>query len=384
MRIAVFDYRVIPTNPVGGCHLRLLSGLCRRHEFTVFAVDFENPCPERIRWVRIPLPVRPYILLFTLYHLTAPLAYAWQRWFRGARFDLVQMVESNLLFGDLSYSHFCHRMYLKRHWRETRIRGVRGLLRGLAHRAASLLEPWVYHRVNQVVVPSHGLCTELSREYPAESRKISLVSNPVDVERLQPPPSGERETVRAAIGYSQEDRVLVFAALGHFERKGLPLVLEAMRRISDSRLRLLVVGGERGLVDAYRARARDLGIQARVRFEGMQRDLRRYYWAADAFILPSSYEVFPLVVLEAAAAGLPLIVTPLNGVEEMLRDGWNGILVEHTAQGVENGIRKWLALAEDQRARMGRQARQAAMQYSSENFVAAWKTFYERWSLRVA
>jgi hypothetical protein len=48
MRIAVFDYKVVPTNPIGSCHLRMLQGLCREHEFTVFAVEFENSCPERI------------------------------------------------------------------------------------------------------------------------------------------------------------------------------------------------------------------------------------------------------------------------------------------------------------------------------------------------
>ena len=119
MRIALFDYRVTATNPVGSCHLRLLQGLCRQHDFTVFAVEFENPCPERIRWVRIRLPVRPYVLLYALFHLTAPLVYAWWRVVKGARFDLVQIVESNLMFGDVSYSHFCHRLYLARHWKET-------------------------------------------------------------------------------------------------------------------------------------------------------------------------------------------------------------------------------------------------------------------------
>src|SRR4051812_8728912 len=131
MRIAVFDYFVKPTNPIGGCHLRMLKGLCEQHEFTVFSVQFENPCPERIRWVRIPLPARPYILVYTLFHLIAPLVYLYQRTFKGARFDLIQMVESNLFFGDVSYSQFCHRMYLKRHWDATNGGGLRGFLRGL-------------------------------------------------------------------------------------------------------------------------------------------------------------------------------------------------------------------------------------------------------------
>ena len=47
MRVAVFDYKTVPNNPTGGCHRRMLSGLCHEHEFTVFATEFDNPCPER-------------------------------------------------------------------------------------------------------------------------------------------------------------------------------------------------------------------------------------------------------------------------------------------------------------------------------------------------
>ncbi len=377
MRIAIFDYRVISTNPVGSCHLRVLKGLCHLHEFTVFAVEFENPCPERIRWVRLPLPVRPYILLYTLYHLLAPLAYAYHRLVRGARFDLVQMVESNLLFGDISYSHFCHRLYLERHWRETRARGLRGLLRGLSHRAAAVMEPSVYRRVRHIVAPSRGLMSELTQAYPRHGTKLRLLPNPVDVERLRPPDERLREEIRCEYGIASGDVVFVFVALGHFERKGLPLVLEAIRRAGDCPLRLLVAGGERGLILDYQARVEAMGIAGRVRFEGMQRDLRPYYWAADAFILPSCYEVFPLVALEAAAAGLPLVATPVNGVEEMLDHNFNGLVIERTADSVATGMRRIATMTSGQRREMGDRARQTVTRYSSDRFVSAWRDLYE-------
>ncbi|MDR3701276.1 MAG: glycosyltransferase family 4 protein [Candidatus Sulfopaludibacter sp.] len=377
MRIAIFDYRVISTNPVGSCHLRVLKGLCELHEFTVFAVEFENPCPERIRWVKLPLPVRPYILLYALYHLLAPLAYAYQRLARGARFDLVQIVESNLLFGDISYSHFCHRLYLKRHWRETRAPGPRGLLRGLAHRAAALMEPAVYRRVRHIVAPSRGLMSELTQVYPRQKAKLRLLPNPVDTERLQPPNEQWREEIRSRQGIAPDEVVFVFVALGHFERKGLPLVLEAIRQAGDCPLRLLVAGGERGLIAKYQARVEAMGIAGRVRLEGMQRDLRPYYWAADAFILPSCYEVFPLVALEAAAAGLPLVATRVNGVEEMLDDDYNGLVIDRTADSVATGMRRIANMTSEQRRLMGDRARQKVACYGSDRFVSAWRDFYE-------
>src|ERR1700738_2587460 len=123
--IAVFDYQVRATNPIGNCHLQMLRELSQEFTFTVFAVDFDNPCPNRIRSVRIPVPRRPLVLLFLSYHLLAPLCYLAHRWKQKARFDLIQMVESNLSFGTISYAHFCHRNYLKVHWPVSRPSGLR-------------------------------------------------------------------------------------------------------------------------------------------------------------------------------------------------------------------------------------------------------------------
>ena len=103
MRIAVFDYRVTATNPCGSCHLRMLRDLCGEHEFVVFATEFENPCPGRIEFVRVPAPRRPLALLFVAFHVLAPMCYAWHRLRTRKRFDLVQMVESNLLGGSQDY-----------------------------------------------------------------------------------------------------------------------------------------------------------------------------------------------------------------------------------------------------------------------------------------
>jgi len=100
--------------------------------------------------------------------------------------------------------------------------------------------------------------------------------------------------------------VLVFVALGHYERKGLPLLFEALRALNDSRLKMVVVGGSQNGIAAYRERANKGGLNGNVKFLQTQKDIRPYLWAADALTLPSHYEVFPLAVLEAAAAGLPL------------------------------------------------------------------------------
>jgi glycosyltransferase involved in cell wall biosynthesis len=88
-----------------------------------------------------------------------------------------------------------------------------------------------------------------------------------------------------------------------------------------------------------------------------------------------------IVSLEAAASGLPLIVTPLYGVEEFIRDGDNGILVEPTPEGIRSGIERFLALPLGVRRAMGEQARLDMERYGTERFVDAWRAFYKNQSL---
>ena len=378
-KIAIFDYKIRPTNPIGSCLLQMLQSLYDEDEFTVFAVEFENPYPQRIRFVRIPAPSRPLALLFLAYHFLAPIYYWAYRFRYRVRFDLVQMVESNLLFGDVSYSQFCHRAYLKSHWQESRARGLRGILRWLDHWLHALFEPWVYRRVRRIVVPSRGLSRELANTYPWTEDKLHILPNPVNLQRMRLPEGFDRDAFRQAMTLKQEDVVLVFVALGHFERKGLPLLLQALAQLNEPQLKLIVVGGEPSLVETYRACVGRLGLSGRVVFVGMQRDVRSYLWGADVFVFPSFYEIFPLVSLEAAAAGLPLLVTPLYGVEEFMRDGESGILVERTPRGISRGISSFMNLPLDTRRAMGERAQQRVRRYAAENFVDAWRKFYREW-----
>jgi len=380
VRIAVFDYKVNRNNPIGGCHLRMLRALASEHDFTVFAVEFDNPHPDRIKWVRVPVPMRPLALLFVTFHVVAPILYLLHLMRTGRRFDLVQGVESNLLFGDISYSHFCHRAYLKHHWRQSGQAGFRGFLNWLDHFVHACLERPAYQRAKGIVAPSRGLARELNREYPFAANKIRVLPNAVDADRLRMPAGFDRKAFRKGIGLSPADTAFVFVALGHFERKGLPLLLEALSRMDDPTAKLIIVGGAPDLVQSYQPRIGEMNCRGRVHFAGMQADVRPYFWAADAFAFPSLYETFSLVAYEAAAAGLPLIVPRLNGIEEIIRDGDNGFIIGRTVDDAVSALRRFLTLAAEQRRAMGRQARAAAAAYDNARFVGEWAEFYRQWA----
>jgi glycosyltransferase involved in cell wall biosynthesis len=377
VRIAIFDYHVLPTNPVGGCHRRILQELCYEHEFTVFAVAFDNPCPERILWVRVPVPSRPLFLLFLTYYILAPLLFWFHSIRNRRRFDLIQIVESYVGSGTIAYSHFCHRAYLRGFWKQSGATGLRGMVRWVDHAVRSILEPRTYRRVKRVVVPSHGLAKELAREYPSVGDKIRIIPNPVNTEKMRQPPTFDVATFRRSIGLAVDDVVLVFVALGHFERKGLPLLLAALQRLNRPDVKLLVVGGRADLISHYKKGIDASDLRDRIIFVGMQRDPRPYLWASDGFVFPSSYEVFSLVSYEAAAAGLPLIVSSVYGVEEFLRDGVNGLVVERTVDGIFQGLDRFLALTPAERRALGAQACHDVQSNTISAFVDSWRTYYE-------
>jgi glycosyltransferase involved in cell wall biosynthesis len=373
MRIAVFDYRVVGTNPSGSCHRTLLDGLCGEHDFTVYAAEFDNPCPERITWVRVPVPRRPQALLFLAYHLAAPLRYLFERARGRGDHDLIQMIESNLSFGDLSYVHFCHGAFLRRN--PPRRPTVRAWLRWLDHRLHAAVEPWLFRRVRRIVVPSEGLAQELRQEYPITAGKLSVIANAVDAQRMQPPPDFDRHAWRSSLGLHDGDIAVVFTALGHFERKGLPVLLQALHQVDDH-FKLLVIGGQPSLVRAYQSDATRMNLEDKVTFVGMRDDVRPYLWSSDVFALPSTYEAFPLAALEAAAAGLPLLATKLHGLTDVLLDGGNGFVLEPTQAGVAAGLQRFGRLGEEERRAMGQSARAAAHLYGVDAFVANWRKLY--------
>ena len=118
--------------------------------------------------------------------------------------------------------------------------------------------------------------------------------------------------------------MLAFVGSG-FARKGLDTVLAAMAR-SRLRSRLVVVGRDREL-PRFAALAQALKIAGRVSFAGGVDDVRPHYAAADALVLPTLYDPFPNVVLEAMAMGLPAIVSDQCGAAELVKHGESGWIV---------------------------------------------------------
>jgi len=134
-----------------------------------------------------------------------------------------------------------------------------------------------------------------------------------------------RAAVRKELGYAGSDRVVLFVA-NELERKGFGPLLRAVASLEDPRVRILAVG--RLDAGSYRDEIERLGMTQRVHFTGPSGTVAPFYSAADVFALPTQYEAWGLVIIEAMACGLPVLTSRLAGAAIAIREGETGRLLE--------------------------------------------------------
>jgi len=256
---------------------------------------------------------------------------------------------------------------------------------GFSH---SPLQRWLKRRelttADEVVCVSQAVADALARDYGADRvQHARVIHNGVDAARLDPRSTRvreERARERAAAGL--DGAAFVWLFVGRLEpQKGVDVLLTAAAEAAcaASPLTLWIVGdgSERA---ALEERARTLASPAlAVRFLGAVHDPSPYYAAADAFALPSRWEGLPLALLEAQAAGLPVVATDAGGITEALVDGVAGHVVPREDAGAFARAMRALGSERDRARAMGDAgARRARDEWSWERMVGAYEAVYER------
>jgi D-inositol-3-phosphate glycosyltransferase len=164
--------------------------------------------------------------------------------------------------------------------------------------------------------------------YGASVERVTVIPCGVDTDLFQPM---ARATAKDLLELEPEPLLLYVGRLQPI--KGLETLLEAMARLQDS-TRLFIIGGDQDEPDSghashLRQRVAALGLARRVRFLGTQpqRRLRLFYAAAEATVMPSAYESFGMVALEAMACGCPVVASRVGGLTTTIKDGVTGHLV---------------------------------------------------------
>jgi len=186
-------------------------------------------------------------------------------------------------------------------------------------------------RYRAFVAVSSRVTAELQRFYRVPASRIHVISNGIDLSRFRRDATSG-QAIRREFGIPESARLLLF--VGHeFNRKGLAHAVGALGRLGDD-VWLLVVGSDNPA--PYRKLARKAGD--RLVFAGARSDMPALYSAADAFVLPTTYETFSLVCMEAMACSLPVFATAVGGIEDYLRDGINGFRIQTDADDIADKL----------------------------------------------
>ncbi|MBV6395695.1 MAG: D-inositol 3-phosphate glycosyltransferase [Anaerolineales bacterium] len=248
-------------------------------------------------------------------------------------------------------------------------------------------EKRVLKRADRIIVATEAEKAQLQWLYKGDLRKMEVIPPGVDTSHFYPI---RQEEARQYIGATPSQHMVLF--VGRIEPlKGVDTLIRAMSCLEFQEVAhpvyLAIIGGEPDAgpdeMTAEMARLQkmcdDLSMGQTVIFLGKraQDTLRYYYWAADVLVMPSFYESFGMVALEAMACGTPVIASQVGGLAFLVKDGKTGFLVPDGDSSILCDKLSLLLRNHDLRRRMGAQAAQHAQKYDWKRIASQVRRVYE-------
>ena len=355
MKLVVVEDRFSASNPTTvSLVLALPHLLAAGCEVEVWADSIDDELREVCEFRRLrvgDVPFAPPVLSSLMRHLQGGLRMWWRK-LRGEDDSEVCYVSSGgrFVFADVSVFHFYNRAWLRiqragMEWGpEWSLKGWRSVW-GWLEDSASLRSPWT----KRFLPVSDAIGDEMRRDFPRRAEVIRSLPNAVDAGRYSARLRREKGAeLRDEFGYEEDDRILLFVSQGHLARKGFWLALKAvaaLRAEGDERSRVVLLGGRARKVEKLERQIGGLYPDWRewVELEGWTDRVPDYMAAADALFFPSYFEAFSLVEIEAAAMGLPLILTRHHGSEMILEEGENGLACGFEVEEIVATLKRFFA-----------------------------------------
>lgn len=234
-----------------------------------------------------------------------------------------------------------------------------GWLRDLAYRLTNK-----FSEINTTI--SFAATQRFVSDHVFPESKTVTVFNGIDIEKFHLPPHPRKL-----------EGDFTWLAVGRLEpQKDYPTLLNAFAQLPKSRL---LIAGKGSLCDHLQQLTETLGIADRVQFLGVRNDVEQLYHQADAFVLASEYEGYGLVIAEAMASGLPVVVTDSGGPSELVgTDGVAGYVVPiKNHKNLASAMQNMMSLSDYERELMGRKGRTRIVElFSLPKIVSKWEELY--------
>ena len=327
----------------------------RKYHVTLVATNVAPDLQRHpsVNW--IPISVKGYPT-----QLLKGIVFSWKSAFwlqrNHCEFDIVLANGALTSFpAKINAVHFVHSSWLRSSNHPSRQhRNLHGAYQWLFTKLNAILEEKAFHQAAVIVAVSQQvkqdlICLGISND------KIQVILNGVDIQEFYP-----GLTDRCRWQLPEQIPVALFVGDIQSSRKNLETVLYALVKVP--KLHLAIVGNTEK--SPYPQLANTLGLAARVHFLGFQRDVASIMRTADFLVFPSRYETFGMVVTEAMASGLPVIVANTVGAAELITPDCGIVLQDsEDVAGLAKSLDD-LASNAEQRQRLGQTARIIAEQYN--------------------
>ncbi|MEK6705774.1 MAG: glycosyltransferase family 4 protein [Bdellovibrionota bacterium] len=359
--------------------LEIIRRLCGDQNISAIAYTLDDQeVLKKIKFKKIrPLIHKPSIITGAIYHGISSLILALER-LRHRKSVLVHSTGTSSLISDIVQLQFIHaawreaRQHLpKEAWAGVLPRGPKGLIRAKYHELLLdynvFLEKKFYTKNKIYIAISNTVAKELSTHFGI-NKNVHIIHHGVDSDMFHPPNNEleqkRRRTMRASLGINESDTVVIF--VGAYARKGLRVAIESIAKLPENiraGTRMVVVG--QGDIPEFVRVTDDFGIKNLVTFIPHTKSILEYYQMADIFLLPTLYEPFGLVIIEAMSCGLPSVVSRLAGASELIDDKKSGLLINDPSDPSETSqLIQSLIENPEMRMNMGNAARMVAISRS--------------------
>ena len=239
---------------------------------------------------------------------------------------------------------------------------------------AYILDLLRLHRCEAIIAVSEKVRKDLVSEYFLPPEKIKVIYNGVKAEKFANQQLIDSKNRRLDRTINNRKTILYLGRLA--KEKGLDVLLQAFQEtiqpFSHLTIQLLIVGSGPAF-DPLNNRTEELGLTSAVKFIGKvpYENVPKYYQEADVFVYPSeAVEGLPMSVIEAMAAGLPVVASRIGGIPEAVIDGETGLLVKSgNVDELSTALSK-LLMDDELRKKMGQRAREVAKEkFSQETMI---------------
>ena len=338
--------------------VEVAEGMAKRgHDVHLFARHADDTDLQLIKWHRVPTLGWPEVADFGSYYFNAP------RMLAREKFDIVHTVGCNLPKADvitIQNIQPAKVKILKKIAAEENVSAPRRFTRWLYLKTTAAAERRLYTYRPGVKPPmflpvSRGVEAELKNYYQIGPAPVRIVPNAADLNIFKLRSEDERMAWRREQGLAADDIVMLFCG-GEWARKGLDLALPALAKVPSPKVKLFVAGNDPDR-ERFLKLVEELGVAPRVIFGGFRKDIPQAAAASDLFFFPSRYEAFSLATIEAAACGLPIVASKINGTEDFIQPGVTGEFVPFDVDEIARVLQTLVNQPERLRE-MGRAARE--------------------------